>query len=214
MKLGIDLDGVIYPFNKQWENYVRGWYTTCQRDYGIPDIPQWARDLMIRFPKELPRIGHNWKFYEALGLSDEDFGTICHQGVDEGYIFWVGEPYPGARPILERLRKEGHTIHIITHRFFGRKSVVATEEWLTDNEIPFDTLTFAKDKSIVGVDLLVDDLWTNLDAMSYNCFRVLMNQTWNRVSHIPNYRTGLYDHRLYHLSKLPELVREVEAHRG
>ena len=214
MKIGIDLDGVLYPFNRCWEAYVLGWYLACRRDGEMLDIPEWARMLVERFPDGLPSIGKDWEFYKALGLSDEEFVDICHQGVDEHYIFWIGEPYPGAQCALRRLREEGHTIHIITHRFFGRKSVVATEEWLTDNEIPFDTLTFAKDKSIVGVDLLLDDLWTNLDAMPDSCTKVIMDQSWNRPINMKPSIELNYDHRLFYLSNLPNLVAILENPNG
>lgn len=177
MKLGIDLDGVVYNFGEAWENYVkRNWNQAKEGEFA----PMWAHALYKRFPVQLPARGKTWDFYEEYGLDWDGFEEICHDGVDEGYIFRVGKPFEGAKYVLEKLQDEGHSIHIITHRFFGSLSHSSTEAWLNNNEIPFDTLTFAKDKSIVGVDLLLDDLDKNLDAMPIGTILVMMGRVYNR----------------------------------
>lgn len=177
MKLGIDLDGVVYNFGQAWEDYFRNLIADVRQ---MPlGHPEWLVEVACELPQIVPPRGAHWDFYDVYGLDWPQFEYISELGVEEDRIFRHGEMMPNAAEVMMLLQNHGHSIHIITHRFFGEKSVSHTEAWLQDRNVPFDTLTFAKDKSIVGVDLLLDDLDKNLLSMGDDTIKVLMANTWN-----------------------------------
>lgn len=159
-KLGIDLDGVCYDFPTAFRDYV---LESCP-DRSLPD----------------PLLADTWDFFLDWGFSRSEFNELCKQGVDSRKIFREGRPYEDCVDVLQRLHAN-HTIHIITHRMIGEFSIHNTVDWLREWEIPFDALTFAEDKSVVKVDLLLDDYEVNWRSSWDNgvpC--VVMDRPWNR----------------------------------
>lgn len=166
MKIGIDCDGVMYDFHTPFLGwlYQTGWF----EDRNIPRPP-------VSFEPQ------HWGFYKEWGMTEEEFHEQCNISVDYEHLFKVGEPIPGTKRVMDYLKNEGHSLHIITHRHFGERSTHNTVDWLAQYEIPFDTITFAQDKTIVGVDLLLDDYegnWRSSIRQGIPC--VLMDQPWNR----------------------------------
>ena len=160
MKVGVDLDGVVYDFVGSLKNYLVmvGWKT----------------------PEEIPP-ATSWTFYKDWGLTTDEFLDVCADGVDQGFIFRLGPPLPGAVGGMERLQNAGHTLHIVTNRSFGSHSVSNTEAWLHDYHIPFDSLTFSDDKTLVRTDVFIDDYVKNYDELeAANVRSVLFDQPWNR----------------------------------
>lgn len=165
MKLGIDVDGVMYDFVDSWLN--------------APTTIEYMMDKGIPYPDD-PAF-HTWDDWERMGFTLQGFLETCVRGVDDGVIFRYGAPFDGVVDVIEALRDEGHAIHIITHRTFGKKSVQNTMEWFNEYEIPFDTFTFAEDKTIVGVDLLLDDRDKNYEqSVKEGIPCVLMDRDWNQ----------------------------------
>ena len=155
--VGIDLDGVCYDFADSLRTFLEG----THRKYPNP----------IR-----------WEFYEDWGYSLEEFLDLCHDGVDAGVIFSHGEPFPGTRDALLRLRAAGHSLHVITDRSFGKGggSEAATRVWLDTHKIPFDSLTFSPDKTIVRTDYMIEDKLSNYDALrAAGCEVYLLDRPWN-----------------------------------
>ncbi|HRD16354.1 MAG TPA: hypothetical protein PK181_05975, partial [Methanothrix soehngenii] len=77
-------------------------------------------------------------------------------------------------------RLKGHTIHIITHRTFEGRGVHNTMDWLQKSGLEFDSITFSEDKTLVGVDLLLDDYeknWKAAQDQGIEC--VLMSHSYN-----------------------------------
>jgi uncharacterized HAD superfamily protein len=78
------------------------------------------------------------------------------------------EPYPHAVETIERWHREGHWIHVTSHRH-GRTRV-ATERWLDRIGLPYDDLHCSFDKVTrcveLGIDVLVDDSPVNLQRAS------------------------------------------------
>jgi len=157
MRIAVDLDGVVYDFYNDFKDYVE-----------------------YREQADLPFIRPRWDFYEQFGLSEEEFINYCDEGVDDGWIFRQGLPYEGAIPYLEMLKADGHSLHLVTHRFFGEHAVLNTMEWLKEWDLPYDTITFAKDKTIVAADLLLEDLPANVTASwDAGIPAVIMTRSWN-----------------------------------
>jgi hypothetical protein len=137
MRIGVDLDGVLYNF------------TASLSDYIGHAAGQWY-----------PYRPSCWEFYETdWGMSLTEYLAWFEQGVDAGWIFAVGAPAKGSIEALHALKARGHTIHLITDRNVGEKAKVNTTLWLSAHGVPYDTLTFCNGNkaSLVNVDLAVDD---------------------------------------------------------
>lgn len=162
LRIGVDLDGVCHNF----EHGVRE-YLIDHHGYDAQDLPD---------PTE-------WHFHKAWGITREHFESICNDGVDAGYVFLKGVPYAGTVEGLWRLREAGHSIHIVTARFFGRPGNAQrnTMRWLTQHDVPFDTITFARDKTVVRTDYMIEDNIPNFDALqAAGTHAVLMDRPWNQ----------------------------------
>lgn len=145
MRVAIDLDGVIYSF--------------------IDDLADFISAETKRPREELVR-PTCWHFYEIdWGYTKKEYHKFAEDGVAAGAIWVMGDPLPGAIPALRKLRKDGHSVHLVTSRGFGRRARTSTADWLFDHKIPHDSLTFAIDKTILDVDVLLDDKIENVDAM-------------------------------------------------
>ena len=144
MRIGIDLDGVTYSFMGALRHYL---------DSINIDISDKPSDVS------------SWSFHEEWGMTADEWLAHCHNGVDAGVIFLHGGPMDGALEAMLALKEQGHTLHIVTHRTFGTKSVQNTMEWLQREGVPYDSLTFAGDKTIVATDFFIEDNLDNHQAL-------------------------------------------------
>lgn len=161
-RVGVDLDGVCYDFSSSLRYYLWGW---CRYDEAT--LPEPTR----------------WEFYEDWGLTLDQFIEVCNEGVNAGVIFSHGDPFPGTKDALLALKAKGHTIHIVTDRSFGSngRSEGATRAWLDRHKLPFDSITFSADKTIVNTDFFVDDKLQNYDALRAAGVEVyLYDRPWNQ----------------------------------
>ena len=111
-----------------------------------------------------------WEDYGvAKEAWEEVIATATLDGMDRDT-----PPISGAAGSMRRLKWEGHRIHIVTARGFmehGDRIRTWTKEWLEEFAIPYDTLTFTKDKvaaqEALGVcfDHALDDGWHNYVAL-------------------------------------------------
>ncbi|GAB3863265.1 5'-nucleotidase [Nocardioides maradonensis] len=166
MRIGIDLDGVCYDFSASLRTYL-------EMSGGLPDGCVYADVL-------------RWEFYEDWGFSLDEFKQLCHDGVNAGVIFTHGDPFPGVHEAFSRIRVAGHTIHIVTDRSFGRPgaAAAATIDWLARHDLSFDSITFTADKTVAGVDAMVDDKPENYAALrDAGVDAHLLTRPWNQ--HIP-----------------------------
>lgn len=162
MKIGIDLDGVCYPF----EEAIRYHLLTATGIAGehMPAPTQ-------------------WHFYEEWGLTVEEFNRHCHDAANLNNLFLEHNPYPGVADALQTIHAVGHTIHVITARDYGLPGVAQqqTVQWLRRHGIPFDTITFSRDKTVVRTDWYIDDNTNNvIDVHATGANAVIMDQPWNR----------------------------------
>jgi hypothetical protein len=162
VKLGIDLDGVCYDFIGAYRHYLANHLGWNPRDCPEPTV---------------------WECYTQWNLDVADFVRILNEGVDAGVIFTHGDPYPGSRDALFRLRDAGHTLHVITDRNVGRPGAAqqATAAWLAQHDLPYDSLTFSADKTIVQTDAMIDDKIENYRALDkVGCWSYLLDRPWNQ----------------------------------
>ena len=188
MRVGFDLDGVLYDFG----NSVRRYLDSIGTPYGFKDDAAEP---------------HHWDFYEYWGMDRKQFTQLCHDGVDAGYIF-QGGIRPNAVSAVERVARLGHDVIIITDRQFGtvpQNSHNATNEWLAQHGIEYDELVFSADKTAVQTDVFVEDKLENYDNLVANntsCF--LINRPWN---HDPE--MGINDGRL-RISDIKDYAEMIE----
>lgn len=162
MRVGIDLDGVCYDFSASLREYLLNAHPDPDPDSLTP--PQ------------------RWEFYEDWGMTLNEFLAFVHDGVDAGVIFTHGEPHPGTAEAFELIKGAGHSIHIITDRAFGTNgaSEAATRRWLDCHDLPFDSLTFSADKTIVRVDVMIEDKPSNYHALiEAGVDAYLLTRDWN-----------------------------------
>lgn len=161
MRIGIDLDGVAYNFDASLKHYL-----VENEGFDPADLPD----------------PEGWHFYrDQWGMTDEEFAAHCSKGVDAGVVFLHGDPHAGTADALRRLKAAGHTLHVVTHRTYGTRSVQNTMEWLQRHGIPFDTITFSGDKTLMEVDAFIEDNTDNYDALeAAGRMPFLIDRPWNR----------------------------------
>ncbi len=181
--VGQDLDGIGYDFvdSVRRELVLAGTHTADQ----LPDAECW------NFPKD------QW------GLTWPQFGEICDAGVDAGRIFREGEPFPHFVDALREIQSLGHKIVLITDRSFGSLSHANTSAWLAEYNVPYDALVFAKDKTIVHPDIMVDDRDINVEAYErLGIPTFVYDRPWNQHVVTPNrvYTMGQYVNEIQKLA--------------
>lgn len=161
MRIGVDLDGVMYPFVSELERWC---------DTHVPPIARRKTPAM------------RWEFYRDWGWTGEHFRQVCNEAVDEGRLFWEGEPTPGSLDAIRSLHRAGHKIVVVTARDFGmgKTSENATKFWLRDWQIPFGELHFAQDKTTFDLDVMIDDSVEILRSFSNTTtLPICWHQPWN-----------------------------------
>ena len=71
-------------------------------------------------------------------------------------IFRKGEPLPGAPSALRALKTLGHGVHVVTDRAVGHCSPANTEAWLAEHHLPYDSITYTRDKTVVRTEVFID----------------------------------------------------------
>lgn len=135
MRLGIDLDGVVADFNA-------GWMKLHADEFGT----ELTSDLVDR-----------WDGLHQLGGFENmnEFWRWAQGGESRPSIFRHLEPYPEAIESLNRLRRSGHDIVIVTTKPDWART--DTFRWLADHALPTNEVHLADRKSEVACDVYLDD---------------------------------------------------------
>lgn len=155
MRIGWDLDGVLYDFTTSLAEYIES--------------------AGHRPPGSLSRIPTCWEYWTTdWDMSREEYKEHFQAGIDAGVVFRTGKPFPGAVEAVRRLRGSGHSIHIVTARHPGGQSEKSTVAWLAEEDIPYDSLTFSADKTVIDCDFFIDDSPLNVDALRASGVRAFL----------------------------------------
>lgn len=160
-RLGVDLDGVVYDWQRTYRYMIREYrgvfmppvhdfwfYWDAQKEYGTPE-------------------DHKWMWSEGVKLG----------------LFRYGHMIRGARRGLERLHADGYKIEVITHR--PETAVNDTLDWLSlfFKDIPIagvHILSNGESKTSVPADILVDDKPENVQEWVDDGRRAIQFlQPWN-----------------------------------
>lgn len=107
----------------------------------------------------------DWKHYSVqetfpdikkkLGIEAHDFFFARHNGEQ---VNRYSDTYPGVLEAMQKLKDDGHSIHIITYQP-SYKNKLHTLIWLEDTKMPYDTVTFCtkRAKNLPDVDVIIDD---------------------------------------------------------
>lgn len=165
MRVGFDLDGVLYNFGDSVKRYLEA------TDRG-------------HIWKSGPTPEPFWDFYKDWGWTGAEFVQMCNEGADAGFIFCGPARHNAARAV-QAVKDMGHEVIIITDRQFGSTPYVShknTQNWLAKHKIPYDELYFSADKTCVPTDMFVEDKLENYDALDAAGVEVyLINRKWNYI---------------------------------
>ncbi len=191
MKIGFDLDGVLYPFED------------CFREWMKRQDVEGAENGAFDPPAT------KWSFYEDWGIATTEFLAEMIAAARDGHLYQSQAPYVGALSLLGWCHSHGHSIHLVTHRA-EQGSVANTEAWLARELIPYTTLTFAHDKSIIDADVLIEDRPENLEAWLKTgkpgiIFTRAWNEDWDHVA-AGAIRVGSYEQLRHVLQNLVNVM--------
>ena len=157
MNIGVDIDGVLTDMEREVTDYA----TKMCVEEGLP--------IEVDVSKYYETDSFNW----TQEQSDRFWNKYLVPYVVESNA----RKY--AKEIIEKLRKDGNSIYIITARdesgmpteYYGKMQQL-TKEWLKKNEIQYDKLIFAKDKDKLqkcienNVDVMIEDSPINIQDIS------------------------------------------------
>lgn len=158
--VGIDLDGVVYPFYKAFRKF-------CQSTMGDGNYPD---------PTE-------WDFYQDWGIGQSQFSKMIKDGATTHSLFASEKPMSGVNEAWELLKKADVRIHVVTAR--PSTAWAQTAEWLQRNELHADHLHFTHDKTIIlhgsiGHTAMIDDhVDFYNEAKNAGMLACLHTQPWN-----------------------------------
>jgi uncharacterized protein len=116
-----------------------------------------------RFGVELP---YEEQFTWGITRLRADQLALCIEESHSDELILAGRPYPGAVDAVQAWSKQGHFIHIASHRSTACAS--ATAQWLTSLGLSFDDLCCSHDKVTrcveLDIDVLIDDSPINISA--------------------------------------------------
>jgi 5'(3')-deoxyribonucleotidase len=160
MRIGLDADGCFYDFRQATVDYLVEFH-----GFKREDLP----------------LGSEWSYNTKWGMEDKEFYRLVAKGIDAGQIFRVGEPTEGFVKAINWLRKKGHTIHICTFRTIAKLDIVNTVGWLQEHKVKYDSITFSQDKTILDVDVFLEDKPANFYALEEAGIRsFLFDQPYNQ----------------------------------
>jgi uncharacterized HAD superfamily protein len=197
MRIGLDIDGVMYMWQK----------TAC---YMI-------REVLPNSPyKDAPLREEFWSGWDWLKtqIAPEHWEWLWTEGVRLG-LFRYGHLYPGTIQAVRTLAEQGHEVVLITHR--PQSAVPDTLAWLALLNLPLaglHLLTNAEPKSRVRpmCDVYLDDKPDNIVDLCENTDAervVLMRRPWNEVwtPDVASWPSYAYDARDW--NEFIEIVEET-----
>ena len=159
--VGIDMDGVLYPFINAFRSY-------CEERLG----------------RKFLQDPTHWNFFEDWGLDASTFQTWLKEAAKSHTVFGSEMPYPTVLEAWEVLRANKIKIHILTAR--PQEAWGQTADWLEKYGLVVDSLHFNPTKDFLakiatGKAALLDDHSVYYqEAQKAGIFACLLNQPWNQ----------------------------------
>lgn len=157
MRVGLDMDGVIYNF--------------------VEDLRDYLTNNLHRSPETLPE-PDRWEFWTDWNMSFKQFKYVMESGIESGELFANGPMYDGAEGI-NYLTSKGHTVHILTHR--DHRVEQRTYDWFASKGLTVHSITLNGDKTAEEFDIYFDDKPENVAAvLEAGRKAFLLDRPWNQ----------------------------------
>ena len=192
MKIGIDLDGVVFDSEKEFRVY--------SELYDMLDLKQNSKINN----KEL-------KFQSRFKWTKEDIDGFLNKYHKQ--IIVESNFMPGVKRILKLLKEDGHTLILITARGgMNRDMIKVTEERLQQNEMNiFDKYYWAtenKDEVCVkeNVDIMIDDFCDKCKSIANSKIKTI----YLKVAPSYDLEENEYIKVLYNWGEIYRYIKEIE----
>lgn len=185
MRILVDVDGVICNF---CQVYLHELAMFSGRYHKESDVTDWHFDKCVSSEAEDRAV---WRWLQV-----------------EDAVRTIPE-YPGATDFLASLRARGQVVAVTTPANTPRWCYERTQ-WLLDRGFKSEEIIFAKDKSLVRGDVLIDDHPENVNAFAgAGGVGILLDRPWNRSAATGGlgqkvFRVADYADVLYLVDKLAE----------
>lgn len=192
MKIGIDLDGVIYDSEKEFRIYTE-----------LYD--------MLELKQNNKKNENAVRIMDRFDWTDEQFDKF----IDKYYLNIIKQAnyMPGVQLVLEKLKKEGHEFIIITARGGYRKEIQpATEERLKKDNMDIFKKSYysVTNKGEIcekeNIDLMIDDSPENCKCVSNRKIKTIY------LKDAPSYdmEENEYVKVLYNWGEIYRYIKEME----
>lgn len=174
MIANIDLDGVVYPFHNACRSLAEYWLTYVQYPVKGRQVPARVR---------LPEPTH-WNLWDEWGMTKDDWDKFWPWAVEHRVFDQAVPPIPGAREGLDWLRDRGYHIRFVTHKptqgnGFKHHAIRDAVQWLSWNNIEYDSIVFDGNKTRYRADLIIDDNPNLRSWAQAGAANLLFDQPWN-----------------------------------
>ena len=190
MKIGIDLDGVVFDSEKEFRVY--------SELYDMLDLKQNSKINN----KEL-------KFQSRFKWTKEDIDGFLNKYHKQ--IIVESNFMPGVKRILKLLKEDGHTLILITARGgMNRDMIKVTEERLQQNEMNiFDKYYWATENKVCvkeNVDIMIDDFCDKCKSIANSKIKTIY------LKDAPSYdlEENEYIKVLYNWGEIYRYIKEIE----
>lgn len=191
MRIGIDLDGVVFDTEKAFRIYSE-----------LYDIEVLKRNSLINNQEVRFQKRYNWSEEEQ-----EDFLKMYHETITTETNFM-----PGAQEVLRLLKQEGHELIIITARGgWNKKMIDITNKRLKESKMDiFDRYYFrTENKAEVckneNIDVMIDDSYEKCKSISENKIKTVY------LKDAPSYNLeNEYVKVLYNWGEIYRYIKELE----
>jgi len=160
MIIKVDVDGVI---RNMFDNMCKVYNRCFNEHMTVEDIFDYDVDIVF------PRIR------EEIGISAADYFFKLY-AYD---LFLESKPYDGVKEALEKIRKEGHKVIIVTWQY-TLDNKLNTLRFLDNNEIPYDDICFTRDKWMIQSDWIIDDNPEFLLDERETANKIIVNMPYNK----------------------------------
>lgn len=193
MRIGIDLDGVIFDSEKEFRVY--------SELYDMIDLKQNSK-----------KDNRNLKFQDRFNWTQENIEGFLKKYHKQ--IIVESNYMPGVKRILKLLREEGHSLVLITARGgLNRDMIKVTEERLKQSEMDiFDKYywgTENKDEVCVkeNIDIMIDDSYEKCESISKKKVKTI----YLKDAPSFNLEEGEYLKVLYNWGEIYRYIKEIDA---
>ena len=173
MRIGIDIDGVLTDIEQFVIDYISKYCVENKIKYNIGD--------------------YDYNYSKTFNITDEQEENFWNEYLEYYAVNEKARPF--AAEVINKLRKDGHEIYIITARWLtnrdddiGNKMKGIVKNWLHENKILYDKLIFSKaskerkSQEIIEhkIDLMIEDSPNNINELANIIPVICYNAEYNK----------------------------------